>query len=246
MEYRTLHGWDLTPDQARELQKELARMVRQEDLNSEAIRLVAGSDMSFEAHSESPDSPVTAGFAVLRLPERTPVARTGVRTVSRFPYIPGLLSFREVPPLLEAWSRMTVRPDVVIADGQGLAHPRRFGLACHLGLLLDIPTIGVGKTRLLGTYDPVPEEAGSWSPLMDKGEVIGAVLRTRTGVSPVYVSVGHRIDLPSAIALVMRCVAKTRLPETTRAAHDFVNMLRRSPDQPLDIVEPSFVPDLQL
>ena len=117
----------------------------------------------------------------------------------------------------------------LIADGQGRAHPRRFGLACHLGLLLDIPTIGVAKTLFIGTHAPVGENVGDWSPLMHKGEVIGGVLRTRAKVSPVYVSVGHRVDLPSAIALVLRCVGKTRLPETTRKAHEYVNALRRDP-----------------
>ncbi|HZO91377.1 MAG TPA: deoxyribonuclease V [Chthonomonadaceae bacterium] len=227
MEYRTLHDWNVTQDQAKRIQRELAGQVRQEPLDVDSVRLAAGSDISFESALEQTSVPVYAGFVILQLPELTPVERAGVATISRFPYIPGLLSFREVPPLLEAWSRLTRRPEALIADGQGLAHPRRFGLACHLGLVLDLPTVGVAKSLLVGRHDSVPDEIGAWAPLVDKGEIIGAALRMRLGAAPVYVSVGHRIDLPSAIALVLRCRGKTRVPETTRQAHLFVNALRR-------------------
>jgi deoxyribonuclease V len=227
MDFQRLHNWDVTEEEARRLQRELAGQVRQEALDVAALRLVAGADLSFEAHEERGPAPVFAGFVTLQLPELMPVERAGVATLAHFPYISGLLSFREVPPLLEAWSRLTRRPEALVADGQGLAHPRRFGLACHLGLVLDIPAIGVAKSLLVGTYDPVPDEVGAWTLLRHKGEVVGAALRLRAGASPVFVSVGHRIDLPGAIALALRCRGRTRVPETTRQAHLFVNALRR-------------------
>ncbi len=232
MDYRKLHEWNLTPEEARALQRELAAQVRQEPLDIETVRWVAGADMSFDSAKDSLTPPVFAGMVTLQLPELTVIEQAGVQTVAPFPYIPGLLSFREVPPLLEVWSRLTIRPDVLIADGYGLAHPRRFGLACHLGLLFDIPTLGVAKTPFVGTHDPVPEPVGAWTPIIHRGETVGAALRTRTGVSPVYVSVGHRIDLPSAIALTLRCINKTRQPETTRHAHAYVNTLRRNANLP--------------
>jgi deoxyribonuclease V len=229
VEYRDLHRWDVSEEEARDIQRCLAAQVREEPLDVDAVRLVSGSDMSFGNEEDQRVIPVYAGIVTLELPALNVVEQAGVQTVSPFPYIPGLLSFREVPPLLEAWARLKRKPDALIADGQGRAHPRRFGLACHLGLLLDVPTIGVAKTLFVGTHEPVGENVGDWSPLMHKGEVIGAVLRTRAKVSPVYVSVGHRVDLSSAIALVLRCVGKTHLPETTRKAHEYVNALRRDP-----------------
>jgi deoxyribonuclease V len=218
-----MHDWNVTPAGAREIQERLRGAVRVEPLDTEAVRLVAGADLSFD--KGSPD--VHAGVVVLRLPEREVVERAGVQTAARFPYVPGLLSFREAPPILEAWERLTMKPDALICDGQGLAHPRRFGLACHLGLLLDIPAVGCAKSILVGTHGHVGEEPGDWSPLEHRGETVGAALRTKRGVSPVYVSVGHRCDLESAVALVMRCVGTTRVPETTRMAHQFVNALRK-------------------
>lgn len=221
--------FDVSPEEARVLQRQLASQVRQEPLDVDAVRLVAGADISFEAQADATATPVCAGFVTLRLPELTLKEQAGTRTIARFPYIPGLLSFREVPPLLEAWAHLRQRPDALLADGQGRAHPRRFGLACHLGLVLDLPTVGVAKSLLVGKHDPVADSVGAWSPLIDRGEVVGAALRTRPGVTPIYVSVGHRIDLPSAIALVLRCLGRTRVPETTRQAHQFVNALRRDP-----------------
>ena len=133
--------------------------------------------------------------------------------------MPGLLSFRELPAVLDALSQLSVMPDIILCDGQGRAHPRRFGIACHLGVLLDLPTIGVGKTRLVGRHlEPGPER-GDWTPLLDHEEEIGAVLRTRTGVKPLYISGGHRVCLRTAIELTLACLTRYRLPETTRAAH---------------------------
>jgi len=141
-----------------------------------------------------------------------------VRGTPAFAYVPGLFAFRELPAVLEAFERLTVRPDVVVCDGQGRAHPRRFGLACHLGVLLDLPSFGVGKTRLVGVHDDPGDRRGDRSPLVDDGEVVGAVLRTRDRVKPVYVSAGHRMDLDTACALTLRLTPAYRLPETTRAA----------------------------
>lgn len=238
MDYQRLHSWDLTPTQALTLQRELAARVLQEPLAAESVHLVAGCDCSFEVNSEVTPAPATAGFVTLNLPRLEPIERAGARTTVSFPYIPGLFSFREIPPLLEAWTRLTLRPDAILCDGQGLAHPRRFGLACHLGVLLDIPTIGVAKTLLVGKSEPVPDEKGVWKPLIQRDETVGAALRTRAGVTPVYVSIGDRVDLVSAVALVMQCVKQVRLPETTRLAHNYVNDLRRGVDAPVhDLAE---------
>jgi deoxyribonuclease V len=142
-----------------------------------------------------------------------------VRRKTRFPYVPGYLSFREAPAALAAMRRLRRDPDLIVCDGQGFAHPRRFGLACHLGLLANLPSIGVAKSRLIGEHAVLGSQRGEWVPLVDDGERIGVVLRTRTGVRPVYVSVGHRISLETAIDYVLRCTTRYRLPETTRQAH---------------------------
>jgi deoxyribonuclease V len=215
-------NWDLSPAEAQEEQLRLRDRVRIEPLEVDSLRTIGGSDISFDRGSDR----VFAGMVTLRLPELELVERAGVETVARFPYIPGLLSFRESPPLLEAWDRLRDKPDALIVDGHGFAHPRRFGIACHLGLLLGVPTVGCAKSILVGRHDPVGESVGDWQALVDKDEVIGAALRTRLGVTPVYVSVGNRADLESAIAVVLMCGGRTRVPETTRHAHQFVNELR--------------------
>jgi deoxyribonuclease V len=191
--YRQLHPWDVSVTEAQAIQNRLRGEVRVEPLDVAAITTVAGADISFDRNSET----VFAGFVVLRLPELAVVEEAGLSTRATFPYVPGLLSFRETPPLLEAWERLEARPGALICDGQGMAHPRRFGIACHLGLLLDLPTVGCAKSILTGRHEPVGDTPGDWAPLTDRGEVIGAALRTRVGVSPVYVSVGHRFDLES-------------------------------------------------
>lgn len=160
-----------------------------------------------------------AAVAVLSFPDLTPLEQALAHCPTCFPYIPGLLSFREVPAVLEALSGLRQLPDLILCDGQGLAHPRRFGIACHLGVLLDLPTIGVAKSRLIGHHEPLPPEKGAWVPLYDGDECVGAVVRTRAGVRPLYVSIGHRVSLASAIDYVLRCTTRYRLPETTRAAH---------------------------
>ena len=209
-----LHRWDVTPTEAVAIQRSLReRAVARDDLG--VVRTVAGVDVGFEQAGRV----ARAAVAVLRLPGLEPVAEALARAPTRFPYVPGLLSFREVPVVLEALAGLREPPDVILVDGQGYAHPRRFGIACHLGVWTGLPAIGVAKTRLIGEHGTVPEGRGEWCPLLDGGEIIGAVLRTRAGVTPIYVSTGHRVGLATAIDLVMRCVTRYRLPETTRRAH---------------------------
>jgi len=179
------------------------------------VHTVAGVDIGFEDGGRI----TRAAAVVLDFPSLALREQALARTRTRFPYVPGYLSFREIPAALAALAKLTVRPDLILCDGQGLAHPRRFGLACHLGVLTGIATIGVAKSRLIGTHATLPETRGSWVPLRDGAETIGAVLRTRAGVRPVYVSIGHRVSLRKAIDYAMRCTTRFRLPETTRQAH---------------------------
>ena len=209
------HPWNLTPGEAIVLQRRLAAQVESGDRLPGEIHSVAGVDVGFEEGGRI----TRAAVAVLGFPELEPLASAVARRPTEFPYVPGLLSFRELPALLEALQQLRELPDVILCDGQGRAHPRRFGIACHLGVLLDHPTLGVAKTRLIGSHAEPGPEKGDWVPLLDGGEVIGAVLRTRPGVKPLYVSGGHRVSLETAIALTLACTRRYRLPETTRAAH---------------------------
>lgn len=180
----------------------------------ESITTVAGVDAGFEQ-----DGTVTrAAVVVLQLPELTLLEHKLAYRPTTFPYVPSLLSFREMPTVLDALSQLTLEPDLILCDGAGIAHPRRLGIASHLGVLIDKPTIGVAKSRLLGTHQELRSEKGAWVPLMDRGERIGAVLRSRTGTKPLYVSAGHRISLETAVDYVLQCTPKYRLPETTRLA----------------------------
>jgi deoxyribonuclease V len=208
------HSWDLSPADAIALQNRLREQVVREDCLTEPRR-IAGVDVGFEEGGQV----TRAAVAVLELPSLKHLEQAVARLPTCFPYVPGLLSFREIPAILQALAQLKRQPDLLLCDGQGLAHPRRFGLACHLGLLLDTPTIGVGKSRLIGQHGTVPDEKGGWVPLIDQDEVIGAVLRTRQGVKPIYVSIGHRVSLPTAIDMVMAATTRYKLPETTRAAH---------------------------
>jgi deoxyribonuclease V len=222
--YEQLHDWDLSPREAVELQKTLRERVRLEPLRRE-VETVAGADISFNKFS-----PVLyAGIVVLRLPSLEVVEEVGVVGETKFPYVPGLLSFREAPPLLEAWAKLKIEPDAVMFDGQGIAHPRRVGIASHVGLFLNRPTFGCAKSILVGRHEELAEERGSWQPLVDpkKKETIGAALRTKTRVQPIYVSPGHLIDLAGAIELTLRSDGGYRQPEPTRRAHLLVNALRR-------------------
>ena len=186
---------------------------RRNEIN--AVRLVAGVDIS------APDATglARAAVVVLSYPELMPVERKVIAKQVTFPYVPGLLSFREAPLILAVCNELEATPDLILVDGQGIAHPRRLGLASHLGLLWDRPTIGCAKSRLCGEHKMVPSEARSYAEIIDNDEVIGAALRTKTGVSPIYVSIGHKVDLKTAIAWVLRCCHNQRLPEPTRMAH---------------------------
>ncbi len=206
--------WNLTPKEAIALQKQLApKVVRHDQLDE--VRLVAGVDVGFEDGNRT----THAAVALLNYPDLTLHRYAVARRPTDFPYIPGLLSFREIPAILQAFEQLEQQPDLILCDGQGLAHPRRFGIACHLGLMLDRPTIGVGKSRLSGRHAEPPQQRGAWVPLEERGEEIGAVLRTRVKVKPLYISLGHRISLATAIHYVMQCTGRYRLPETTRWAH---------------------------
>jgi deoxyribonuclease V len=213
------HTWNLTPKEAIALQNSLKSQVIKVDQLAEPQR-IAGVDVGFEEEGRV----TRAAIAVLDFPSLQLTEQAIVRLPTHFPYLPGLLSFREVPALLKGIAKLNNQPDLILCDGQGLAHPRRFGLACHLGVLTNIPTIGVAKSRLIGTHATLPDEKGSWVPLFDQGEVIGAVVRTRKGVHPVYVSIGHRISLDSAIRYVLSCTTRYKLPETTRAAHHLASV----------------------
>ncbi len=209
------HPWNLTPARAIDLQRRLAARVEATDRLPARIATVAGVDVWYEDAQRT----TRAAVAVLSFPDLAPLEQVIARRPTTFPYVPGLLSFRELPAVLDALSQLSVMPDIILCDGQGRAHPRRFGIACHLGVLLDLPTIGVAKTRLVGRHlEPGPER-GDWTPLLDHGEEIGAVLRTRPGVKPLYISGGHRVCLRTAIELTLACLTRYRLPETTRAAH---------------------------
>jgi deoxyribonuclease V len=212
------HPWDVTPDEAVAIQNRLrSHIVTRDDFGP--VRLVAGIDIGFEDDGAT----TRAAVVVLHFPSLEPHASALVRCPTRFPYIPGLLSFREVPAALDALARLATPPDLLLCDGQGIMHPRRLGLACHLGLLSGIPAIGVAKSRLTGQHAPLPQERGAWVHAYDGDELIGAVLRTRSNVRPVYVSPGHRISLQSAIDYTMHCTPRYRLPETTRRAHNLAS-----------------------
>ena len=179
------------------------------------FRTVCGLDISYSKGSDL----VFAAAALFSYPDMKLIEERNIMGRETFPYIPGLLAFRELPVLLEAFARLTRTPDLILVDGQGLAHPRRFGIACHLGLLLDLPTIGCAKSRLVGTHGMIGEEVGSQVEVVDGGQVVGMAVRTRPGSKPIYVSVGHKVDLAAAVGLVLACIRGYRLPEPTRLAH---------------------------
>ncbi len=209
-----LHDWQVSVAEAKEIQRNLAAGVARCGEVSDP-RLIAGADIS----GEDAAGMVRVAVVVLSYPELALVEQSVVSMRPGFPYVPGLLSFREVPLLLAAFEGITAVPDVVIADAQGIAHPRRLGLASHLGLFLDVPTIGCAKSILCGRHGELGEEPGDHAPLIDGDEVVGVALRTKRGVRPVYVSIGHKVDLDTAIGRVLECCRGYRLPEPTRLAH---------------------------
>jgi deoxyribonuclease V len=211
---KNLHRWQLSVAQAQDLQRQLAgQVLKQGGVTN--VRFIAGADISTQKGQEI----ATTAVVVLNYPELKLVESRIIKDKLGFPYIPGLLSFRESPLILTACEQLSLIPDLILVDGQGLAHPRRFGIASHLGLLLDLPTIGCAKSLLCGTHRPPEAETGSYADIMDKGEIIGVALRTRPGTTPVYVSIGHKVDLPMAIRWVLNCCRGYRIPEPLRLAH---------------------------
>jgi deoxyribonuclease V len=209
-----LHSWQISIAQAEEIQRKLASQVSQKSEITN-LRFIAGVDIS------APDSKgiARAAAVILNYPKLEVIEVKIAEDKLGFPYIPGLLSFRESPLVLAACQKLSTSPDLLLVDGQGIAHPRRFGLASHLGLLLDMPTIGCAKSRLCGKHEPLATEASACSELIDNDEVIGVVLRTKAKANPVYISIGHKIDLPTAIHWVTECRRGYRLPEPSRLAH---------------------------
>jgi deoxyribonuclease V len=214
MKLQPLHHWPTQVKEAIALQEQLRDRVISRDLLGPVHRVV-GVDVGFEGEGDV----ARAAAAVLSFPGLELVDSAVAKEKAQFPYVPGLLSFREAPAALNALSKLSVAPDLILYDGQGYAHPRRFGIASHVGVLADIPSIGVAKSRLIGEHAPVPEGKGDWVALTDNDETIGAVLRTQTGVAPLFVSIGHRVSLATAVCWVMACVTRYRLPETSRWAH---------------------------
>ena len=208
------HPWNLTVDQAKALQAQLAQQVLPETtFDASAVQTVAGVDVGFRGDV------ARAAVVVLSFPRLELIDTALAEVQVTFPYVPGLLAFREGPAVLSALERLGTWPDLFLFDAHGLAHPRRLGLAAHMGVILDWPSIGCAKSRLTGHHEDPAEAAGEWVPLLDAGQTIGAVVRSRRAVQPLYVSIGHRLDLPTAIDFVLRCTRSYRLPETTRYAH---------------------------
>ena len=223
MKARSLHRWDVTPAEARQIQLELrGRVVRADSAGGGRLRHVAGADVAFDL----PGARAIAGVILYSYPDLREVERVWAVRRLEFPYVPGLLSFREAPALLAAFEKLRGAPDVIFIDGHGYAHPRRFGIACHLGVLLGKATVGCAKSRLLGTHAEPAAAAGSWTLLRDAGETIGVVLRTRTAVRPIYVSQGHRVSLRRAVELALAVSDGFRIPKPTREADHFVARLK--------------------
>ncbi|MHA2609520.1 MAG: endonuclease V [bacterium JZ-2024 1] len=223
MKVLPLHPWDISVAEAIEIQRRLSKVVKEEPLDISQVRRVVGLDVSFDPGAR--DIAFGAGcifsFPDLQLLEVV----SEVQKIS-FPYIPGLLSFRESPVLISCLEKLKHTPDVILVDAHGRAHPRRFGAASHLGVLLDVPTIGCAKTRLVGEYEEPPAGRGGFSFLSHRNEKIGVVLRTQTGAEPVFLSVGHKVDLESATSFVLLCAKNSRIPEPLRIAHQQCNSLR--------------------
>ncbi|HEX2190285.1 MAG TPA: deoxyribonuclease V [Longimicrobiaceae bacterium] len=215
--------WNVTPQEAKLIQEQLRERLVLQPPPDFHPKTVGGADVSFERFG----SQGFAGVVVLDADTLETVAEASAIAELTFPYVPGYLSFRELPAVAAAWERLERRPDVLVFDGQGTAHPRRFGVACHGGLLLDVPSVGCAKSILVGTHGELGEERGATAPLVHRGETVGMAVRTRSGVKPVYVSPGHRMDLATAVEVVLRVSPRYREPETTRRSHRLVNELRR-------------------
>lgn len=214
---------NITVTEAAALQKSMREKVVLQKPAGFEVKTVAGADISFNKF----ETTVYAGIIVLSFPELQPMHYALVQTEVSFPYVPGYLAFREIPALLKAWELLPQKPDVLIADGHGIAHPRRMGIAAHFGVLENVPAIGCAKKKLFGKYDLPPDEKGASTYLYDKEEIIGAVLRTRPNVKPVFVSPGHLLSISDSLHIIRQCMGKYRIPEPTRKAHELVNNFRK-------------------
>ena len=221
MKYLNLHSWEVNPQEAIKIQKDLKSKISLKKSFSK-IDKIAGADVSYYKNK------MIAGVIVFEFPNLKAIEKQSFISPVNFPYIPGLLTFREGPSILAAFKKIKNEPDIILFDGQGIAHPRRMGIATHLGLFLDKPTIGCAKSRLSGKYTSVGEEKGDYAPLKEGEEILGAVLRTRKKVKPIFVSPGYKIDLPNSIEIVLKCIVKYRLPVPVRETHIFVNQIRNN------------------
>lgn len=222
MDYSDLHPWDVTPKAAIGIQKDLRSRIQLDD-SFKTIRVIAGADVAFDKSKNQG----YGGVIAYSFPEMEEIERQGVIRAITFPYVPGLLAFREAPILLEAFSSLATEPDVILFDGQGIAHFRRMGIATHMGIVLNKPTIGCAKSRLIGSYKEPGEDVGSYSPLIDGEETVGVVLRTRKRVRPIFVSPGTEISLETCIEVVLQCVDGYRIPKPTREADRYVALMKR-------------------
>ncbi|NCD71764.1 deoxyribonuclease V [Mucilaginibacter agri] len=211
----------LTPSQAIAYQSELRQQIHIESLDN-PINVIGGADISFNKYSET----VYAGIILLKCPEMTVVGHSSVISRTSFPYISGLLAFREVPALLEAWDKLDIKPDLLVLDGQGIAHERRLGIATHFGLVTDVPTIGSAKSRLYGRHQEPANEVFAESPMYDRGEIVGIALRSKKNCNPIYISPGHRVSMDQSVQIIKNCIRGYRIPEPTRQAHILVNRVR--------------------
>ncbi len=216
------HSWSLSYQEAVVLQEKLRSKVEIRKLHFERIQYLASADVSFNRKSPF----LFSAVLVFSFPDLKLLEKKQAKTRALFPYIPGLLSFREAPALIPLFQQLKLKPDLILVDGQGIAHPREFGLASHLGVLLGISTIGCAKTKLVGDFAEIPKIKGNWSPLLYRGREIGRVLCTRSNVKPIFISVGHRINLDSAVQIVNRTVSRYRIPDPIREAHILVNKMR--------------------
>ena len=223
MKITPLHEWNLSPQAAIELQKQFAYEVITEDKFDAPVKTVAGIDLGYDLKTDLSRAVVV----VLKFPELELIESAEAILPIQFPYVPGLLSFRETPVAVKALEKLQTAPDLILCDGQGIAHPRRFGIACHIGLITGVPSIGVAKSLLVGKYGALGETRGSIAPLVHRNEEVGVVLRTKDKVQPLYVSVGHKISLETATRYVLECTPKYRLPETTRLADRLASYRKR-------------------
>lgn len=218
---------DIAPEEAVRIQKKLAKQIKILPLNKK-VQTVAGADISFDRGSDI----MHAAIITLNLPDLEPINRSLVSHEMTFPYIPGLLAFRELPVLLKAWEQLEIKPDVLILDGHGLAHPRRMGIATHFGIEVDHPTIGCAKNILTGSHDDLDAEKGATAKLTDEGETVGLALRSRTNVNPVYISPGYKVSFEDVYSIIMKTLTKYKLPRTTRLSHQWANKFRRGEANP--------------